>query len=91
MDTPGQMRLQSHRDDLMAELLAASGEFTSSSLLVDVFYTLMRDHIPSGVLTDVVFDAVASCRLGPGDKRYSNGHLARYAEYLANMLQEDTA
>jgi hypothetical protein len=63
------------------ELRKASGEVNINSKLVGFLYTLMRDHMQPGDIESLVRDSQeAECY-------YTNGWLARYAEYLAERLK----
>lgn len=63
------------------ELRKASGEVDIESKLVAFLYTLMRDHMQPGDVESLVRDSqVAECY-------YTNGWLAKYAEYLAKKLK----
>jgi hypothetical protein len=65
------------------ELRKISGEIDINSKLVSFLYTLMRDHLTPGVIEELVRDA----QCGDGDCFYTNGWLAKYADYLANKLK----
>lgn len=58
-----------------------SGEVQIDSKLVSVLYSLMRDHIPLGVLERLVNEAES------GPVTYTNGWLAEYAKDLADRLK----
>ncbi len=66
----------------------ASGRFASSDPLVDLLYRLMRDHLPTGVVAEVVRDAAAT--VGKPCE-YTNGWLAQYAHHLSAMLRTPAA
>lgn len=70
--------------DLVAEaegLRSRSGVVQIDSKLVNVLYSLMRDHIPPGVLERLVGEADS------GPVTYTNGWLAEYAKDLADRLK----
>lgn len=58
---------------------------TTMDRLTSFLYLLMRDHLPPGVVTEVVIDA----HVGEGPTTLSNGYLALYAEHLAYKLKSD--
>lgn len=68
----------------MVTLRERSGSVTIDSRLVSFLYELMRDHLPAGVVEEIVMasetDSVVT---------YSNGWLAKYAEDLAKRLKDD--
>lgn len=57
--------------------------FKSDCPLVSLFYSLMRDHIPCGVLQKEIIEAVTL-----NEVTFTNGYLALYAEFLANSLKK---
>lgn len=64
-----------------------SGSVDSADPLVAFLYILMRDHLPVGEVEGII-----SNHVGQGEDRgcvshYSNGWLAKYAEYLAGRLR----
>lgn len=63
-------------------LCAASGRVASDDPLVAMLYTLMRDHLPTGVVAELVRDAAATTP----PCEYTNGWLAQYAMHLAETL-----
>lgn len=69
-------------------LREASGEVNSDDPLVDVLYTLMRDHLPAGevekLVRDVTHPLIAKKRC------YTNGWLALYAKDLAERIRSAT-
>lgn len=66
----------------------ASGRFTSSDPLVAFLYDLMKSHLPTGVVAQLVYGAVAT-RGGPCE--YTNGWLAQYAAHLSATLRGPAA
>lgn len=62
------------------ELYKASGEVQREGKLVAFLYLLMRDHVPTGVIGDLMKN------LGEGSASYTNGWLAKYAEHVAKEL-----
>lgn len=63
-----------------------SGSESSSDPLVHFFYSLLRDHLPSGSVEKIMEDVEAH----KGDRiDYTNGFLARYAKDLSERLQSE--
>lgn len=62
-------------------LRARSGEITIHSKLTSFLYDLLRDHLPAGVVEELVRNAQP-------EVHYTNGWLAKYAEDLALRLEE---
>ncbi len=52
--------------------------------LASFLYDLMRDHLPCGVVQELVGKA-------DSDTTYTNGYLAEYARYLSEILGSDTS
>lgn len=63
----------------------ASGRFTSSDPLVAFLYDLMKLHLPTGDVAQLVYDATAT--RGKACE-YTNGWLAQYAAHLSATLRE---
>lgn len=63
-------------------LRARSGSVDVHGRLVAFLYTLMRDEVPPGTVERIVRDS------RDPDCQYTNGWLAKYAEDLANRLQD---
>lgn len=61
----------------------ASGRFTSSDPLVAFLYDLMKLHLPTGDVAQLVYDATAT--RGKACE-YTNGWLAQYAAHLSAAL-----
>lgn len=68
----------------MSDIREVSGEVRSTSRLVSFLYSLMRDHLPCGVVEELV-------NVSTPDKEtlYSNGWLASYAEHLASRISPE--
>jgi hypothetical protein len=62
-----------------------SGTVRINSRLVSFLYELMRDHLTPGKIEEII----RSSEKDP-DVLYINGWLARYAEDLANRLQDQS-
>lgn len=59
-----------------------SGSINSNSKLVSFLYLLMRDHLPAGVIEEIIRDAEETT-----DCQFTNGWLAKYAEDLKDRLK----
>lgn len=68
-------------DERIIQMRKASGDVTVDSKLVSFLYELMRDYITPG---DVELIVQSSEEFS--DVTYTNGWLAKYAEYLAQRL-----
>lgn len=68
-----------------------SGEVNSNDRLVAFLYILMRDHMATGEVAEVVnmtsLDAASGISTQQDEFLFSNGWLAKYAEDLANRLR----
>ena len=60
-----------------------SGTVQINSRLVSFLYELMRDHLPPGVIEEIV-----RASEGESDVVYTNGWLAQYAQDIANRLKD---
>jgi hypothetical protein len=58
-----------------------SGEESSDEPLVSFLYELMRDHVPAGVVEQILLNSP------PGRTKFTNGYLARYAREAAYRLR----
>jgi hypothetical protein len=65
------------------QLTQAAGARQSDDRLASFLYSLMRDHVPAGVVQQCLRDSPA------GDTTYTNGFLFDYAEYVAGRLRAD--
>ena len=81
---PNKTPLSTERPDTSA-LRERSGSVTIDSHLVSFLYELMRDHVPPGIVEEVMRKT-----MGPSEVVYTNGWLARYAEDVASRLQAPT-
>lgn len=63
------------------DLKKYSGNVKIDDKLTSFLYELMRDHVTPGKVEDLVRKSQIS------DAEYTNGFLARYAEYLSNKLK----
>lgn len=63
-------------------LRSRSGEVQINSRLVSFLYDLMRDHLTSGIVEELV-----RASEDQPDIIYTNGWLAQYAQDLANRLK----
>lgn len=73
----------SSSDEENAKLRASSGSVQINSRLVSFLYELMRDHLPPGVVEEIVRASDSEPNVV-----YTNGWLAQYAEHLANRLKD---
>ena len=62
-----------------------SGGVNSADPLVALLYHLMRDHLPCGVVEQILRNHVFT---GDKDAEYCNGYLASYAKDIADRLRE---
>ena len=59
-----------------------SGNFTSNDLITSFIYTLARDHLPIGIIEEIL----STC---DNEKcLYTNGWLAKYAEEVSKKLHK---
>lgn len=70
------------------EMRQLTGAATSESRLTAFLYTLMRDHLPSGKIEQILVELE---ELGTNEYYFTNGLLAVYAEMLAERLGPDEA
>lgn len=71
--------------DLRDKLIKHGGVFITENSLVAFIYLLCRDHLPTGDVQKLLKDSVL---ISDGDNnRLTNGHLGKYAEYVATNLQ----
>lgn len=64
----------------MAEMRDRSGTIRIKSHLVSFLYQLMRDHVPTATVEEIMLDS------SDPDVIYTNGWLALYAEDIAKRL-----
>lgn len=67
----------------MSTLRERSGSINIDSRLVSFLYELMRDHLPAGVVEEIVLASEDESAV-----TYTNGWLAKYAEDLALRLKD---
>lgn len=63
----------------------ASGHVSYEDPIVEFLYLLMRDHLSTGVVEDLVLETEES----HGPTLYTNGWLAKYAMYLVKRLRSE--
>lgn len=70
------------------ELRDVSGRVNDDRLLVGLLYELMRDHTPTGVIEGIVQRDEEQFHKDPEEFhiKFTNGHLAKYAQLLATRL-----
>ena len=59
-----------------------TGEVASTSKVTGLLYTLMRDHIPPGIIEKIVTELEQGCDV----LQFTNGYLANYAILLDERL-----
>lgn len=90
------IRTKDGRDELMQEMWGSSRKElqsfmdkmpkrTGANPVVCFFYLLARDHLPVGVITELIGKSA-----GSRDITYTNGYLAHFAELCADELLKDT-
>lgn len=67
---------------LNKKLYRISGKFKSSDKVVAFLYELMRDELTPGQVEKLIRNSEDS-----GETYYTNGYLAKYADYLAKRLK----
>lgn len=65
-------------------ILSSSAKITSNDPLVDFLYMLMRDHVPFGVVENLL----TQTKIFTGTTQYENTHLASYAIDVAKKLKQ---
>lgn len=73
-------------DENNLKIRAASGAINDDRKVVAFLYRLMRDHLPTTVVEEIVRDINRSSSDG---FMFSNGWLAQYSQFIANRLEED--
>lgn len=68
----------------MTAMRKRSGTVKINSRLVSFLYELMRDHLPPGVVEEIVMASEDE-----PECLYTNGWLAKYAEDISNRLKDD--
>jgi len=74
-----QAELKKTLDDYLRDL---TGNVQSNDKVTNLLYKLMKDHLPVGVVEDLVLDT-----LNVDVTTYRNGHLAEYAAHLSDLLE----
>jgi len=71
---------------------ASSGRVDDFRPVVTFLYELARDHIPTGVLENLIDHAVKAAEPNDEGERgptmFTNGWLARWAQYVANRFED---
>lgn len=78
------MKKPAARSPDQERLFELSGSVVLTGKLEAFLYLLMRDHVPPGVIGDLLKELSAA---GAGECSYTNGWLARYAEHVAGELR----
>ena len=71
-------------DEFTIDMRNASQSFKSNDKLTSFLYQLIRDHLPSGVVSELVREIADE----PDDIVYTNGWLGEHADYLSKLLQK---
>ena len=79
--------LETRRSEMSTELRESSGERSSADPLATFLYTLMRDEVTCGIVGTLMKDACYAHEEHV-EVRYTNGHLADYAKYVAEHLEK---
>ena len=66
-----------------ADLMDKLPHVKSKDPLVGFFYLLMRDHLPAGVVMQLLIDSTEK-----PDCVFTNGHLAKFAEFCAYEIRQ---
>jgi hypothetical protein len=74
------LRSQAHMEEENRLLAERTGTTKMNSKLVSFLYDLMRDYVTVGQIHRLVSNAQEQ------PVTYTNGHLARYAQYVASRL-----
>jgi hypothetical protein len=82
-----EVKKSSAKGEVCAEerLQEESGGWKSSCVLTSILYDLLRDHIQPGALQKVISAATSPYAVGE-PVRYTNGYLAKYADFLARAV-----
>ena len=72
-----------YQADYMCAMQERSGAVDSQDALVSFLYILIRDHLPAGVVEEIMLHQVT----GMEDSHFTNGWLANYAIDLAKRLK----
>lgn len=73
------------REASKAALRQRTGMIKTEDKLVSFLYDLMRDHLPCGVVEDLVLNQVTTA--DDSEFLFTNGFLANYAKDLAQRLR----
>ncbi len=82
---------ESFHDRKVKELRDASGKIESNNPIVEFLYELMRDHLPVGIVEELVLNIEKHREDDNVDDNYTlytNGFLAKYALNLAERLKK---
>lgn len=71
-------------DERNLALRRSSGRINDKRATVSFLYELMRDHLPAGTVEELVRrnEMVSESN----EAQFTNGHLAQYAQHLADRL-----
>jgi hypothetical protein len=77
--------MNKHKLDKIAAMRLRSGNISSNDKLVGFLYDLMRDHLPLGIVEELIQNSEnMNCECV-----YTNGWLAQYAIDLAARLKSE--
>lgn len=79
--------IEKRKAGMSTELREFSGERSSTDTLVTFLYMLMRDEVTCGIVASLMKD-VCFAHEEYAEVRYTNGHLADYAKYVAEHLRK---
>jgi len=75
------------KEEKIKEIRTTSGTITSDDPIVEFLYELMRDHIPVGVVENLVQATEEHRQRGDNTVIFTNGWLASHALNLAERLR----
>lgn len=84
-DDVGQFAAQFSQENHMVNMRQRSGSVDSTDPLVGFLYILIRDHVPLGVIEEIM---LAHVEYDQSDNQFTNGWLANYCKDLANRLKD---
>lgn len=81
---------QLHMAKAMGRVREQSGEVDSTDPWVPFLYVLMRDHMPTGVVEDIILECTNTRDAATGDRnvRFTNGWLASYSKDMAQRMAD---
>ena len=76
-------------NNIMADNEMEKQEYSSSDILTQMFYLLMRDAVSFGEMESIVAEVERGFAESVDTIVYSNGHLAKYAKELADRIRDE--